>query len=423
MHLKVFLPLFAVLGWVAGSLGHEPVTYPPGTGVAPGSSGAYTSAPPAPGATGAPGGGTTGSTGDGTTGSTGGGTTGSTGGGTTGSTGPDIATLIAQTAELSTLNSIITQYPGLLASLSSAAGTLLAPSNEALDAFISGQGGLASLTEDSIQDLVNYHLLPLSRSSADLSVAGGAIAETRLLDADYTNLAGTANVIFASAYGSTGQEVAPSGLKIYSGVGTSANVTSADLAFEGGLVHVIDRVLNFPRTCTQTAETASLSTLLQAIQTTNLTEVVDTTPKFTCFAPTDAAFQAAGINISSLTNDQIVDALKYHSIVGDVGYSTAFEDGREYQTLLGVPVTVHKRDGQLFINDVAVQTGNVIMSNGVAHVLSGVLSPPANGTGGTTGGTSAGSTAGSSATPLRDSFGISVGLFLAVISSVYFVFA
>lgn len=134
-------------------------------------------------------------------------------------------------------------------------------------------------------------------------------------------------------------------------------------------------VLNFPRNCTKTAEVASLSTLFEAIEKTNLTEVVDTTAKFTCFAPTNEAFAAAGIDLSALSNDQIVDALKYHSIVGDVGYSTAFEDGKEYQTLLGVPVTVHKRDGQLFINDVAVQQGNVIMSNGVAHVLSGVRAP------------------------------------------------
>lgn len=112
--------------------------------------------------------------------------------------------------------------------------------------------------------------------------------------------------------------------------------------------------------------------MLDAIQTANLTEVVDTTPKFTCFAPTDAAFEAAGIDVSKLTTEQLTDALKYHSIVGDVGYSTALEDGREYQTLLGVPVTVHKRDNQLFINDVAVLQGNVVMSNGVAHVLSGV---------------------------------------------------
>lgn len=131
-------------------------------------------------------------------------------------------------------------------------------------------------------------------------------------------------------------------------------------------------MLNFPQPCTKTAQAASLTTLYDAIQKTNLTEVVDTTAKFTCFAPTNDAFQAAGIDLNALSNEQIIDALKYHSIVGDVGYSTAFEDGREYQTLLGVPVTVHKRDNQLFINDVAVQQGNVIMSNGVAHVLSGV---------------------------------------------------
>jgi hypothetical protein len=129
----------------------------------------------------------------------------------------------------------------LLGNLTAAGGTFLAPSNDALNNFIATQGGLPSITEDTILDLINYHLLPSTRTAASLSVSGGSIAETRLLDADYANLAGSANVIFASAYGSTGQEVAASGLKIYSGVGGSANVTSSDLAFQGGLVHVIDQ--------------------------------------------------------------------------------------------------------------------------------------------------------------------------------------
>ena len=35
-------------------------------------------------------------------------------------------------------------------------------------------------------------------------------------------------------------------------------------------------------------------------------------------------------------------------------------------------MTVHKKDGQLFVNDVPVQQANVITKNGVAHILAGV---------------------------------------------------
>jgi len=191
------------------------------------------------------------------------------------------------------------------------------------------------------------------------------------------NLEGTANVVYASAFGSTGTEGEASPLKIYSGVGPEANVTRTDLEIEGGgLLHIIDRVLNFPRTCTETAEAASLTVLRDALDRADLARVVDTTPKFTCFAPTDEAFRAAGIDLDALSTDQIADALKYHSIVGDIGYSTAFEDEQQYETLLGVNVTVSKREGQMFINDAPVLRGNVIMTNGVAQVLGRVLIPP-----------------------------------------------
>ncbi|KAF5318941.1 hypothetical protein D9611_013648 [Ephemerocybe angulata] len=292
-----------------------------------------------------------------------------------------IAGVIAAHRELSTLSAIINQYPQLLEALTSTNGTFLAPSNAAIDTFVAAQGAdLSAISNDTIQALVSYHLLPTALSAANLSVAGGAIAQTSLLSQAYANLQGASNVVYASAYGSAGQDSGPSGLKVYSGVGTPANVTSSDLAYPGGFVHVIDRVLNFPQPCTKTAQAAQLSTLYDALVKANLTDYVDTTANFTCFAPTNTAFQAAGIDLAALSSQQLVDALKYHSIVGSVGYSTALEDGKEYQTLLGVPVTVHKRDQQLFINDVAVLQSNVIMSNGVAHVLSGVLTPPANAT-------------------------------------------
>ncbi|KAJ2915075.1 hypothetical protein MD484_g5331, partial [Candolleomyces efflorescens] len=290
--------------------------------------------------------------------------------------------VIAQRPELSRLNAITTRFPSVIRDLTVAGGTLLAPTNDAVSSFIASAGfsDVSSITEATARDLLSYHVLPLALRSTDLSRAGGALADTNLLNDELANLQGAPNVVFASAFGSTGQEIAPSGLKIYSGIGTPSNVTTSDVVFDDGYMHLIDRVLNFPRPCTETAQAASLTRLYRALQRANLSVTVDTTPKFTCFAPTDAAFERAGIDVEALTPQQLTDALMYHSIVGDVGYSTAFEDGRQYQTLLGVNVTVHKRAGQLFINDVAVLQGNVVMSNGVAHVLDGVLSPPTPGT-------------------------------------------
>jgi uncharacterized surface protein with fasciclin (FAS1) repeats len=131
-------------------------------------------------------------------------------------------------------------------------------------------------------------------------------------------------------------------------------------------------VLNLPQPGTKTLEASSLKIALEFIQKTSLTDLFDNTPKLTSFAPSDEEFKAAGIDFSQMTNEHAIDALKYHIVVGDVGYSTALEDGKVYQTLLGAPVTVHKKDGQLFVNDVPVQQANVIAKNGVVHVLGGV---------------------------------------------------
>ncbi|TEB26190.1 FAS1 domain-containing protein [Coprinellus micaceus] len=287
-----------------------------------------------------------------------------------------IAEVIAQTPELSTLNSILTtDHPDLLAELNATAGTFFAPSNDALNAFISAADP-NQLTAEVLKDLVNYHLSPTTLSAADLGQAGGKIAETKLSDPAFANLGGPANVVYASAYGSTGQDAAPGPLKVYSGIGGESTVTNPDIQYDGGLMHVIDRVLDFPQSCTTTMQAKSLTTLLDAVKRTNYADTIDLPAKFTCLAPTNEAIQGAGIDISALSDQQVLDALKYHSIPGEVDYSTVLEDGKEYPTLLGPTVKVHKKDGQLYFNDVAVQQGNIITNNGVAHVLSGVLISP-----------------------------------------------
>ncbi|KAF6752630.1 FAS1 domain-containing protein [Ephemerocybe angulata] len=291
---------------------------------------------------------------------------------------------ISQRGDLSTLNAISTRFPSILGDLASQGGTLLAPTNNALSSYINDAGiaDIGSISEADARDLLSYHSIPISLKSADLTQTGGTIVNTKLMAEAFANLQGQPNVVYASAFGSTGQEQALGNLQIFSGAGAPANVTGSDLAWDSGFLHVIDRVLNYPQPCGKTAkvENHSMSRFHEALAAANLTTSVDNTPKFTCFAPTDAAFAAAGVDFKSLSPKQLKDTLNYHSIVGDVAYSTAVEDGKEYQTLLGSPVTVRKAGGKLLINDVPVERGNVIMSNGVAHLLGGILTVRATAT-------------------------------------------
>ena len=103
---------------------------------------------------------------------------------------------------------------------------------------------------------------------------------------------------------------------------------------------------------------------------------VDTTPRLTCFAPSDAAFKAAGNPEVSLNATTLADALKYHTLVGEfVGYTDQWKDGMELKTLLeGESMKLTKSGGQWYVNGVKVLTANVIMNNGVAHVLEAVSS-------------------------------------------------
>ncbi|TFK19853.1 FAS1 domain-containing protein [Coprinopsis marcescibilis] len=308
--------------------------------------------------------------------------------------------------DLSTLRTLVGQFPGLLDGVASAGGTILAPSNQAFANFLRAAGvdSPASLPTDTVRSLLTYHVLPQALDGETLSAPGGAVAETALASGAFANLGGGPNVLFASAYGSVGLDEEASGLKIYSGVGAPANVTTGDIVFNNGFVHVISSVLNLPQTPSQTAETAALTILLSALEQTNLTSTVDSTPRLTVFAPSDEAFSASGIDLSALSVQQLGEVLQYHTIVGDlVGYSTELEDGQEYKTLAGPAVRVHKRGGQLFVNDVAVALGNVITTNGVAHVLSGILLPSAPGA--PSGPSSGTPTSGSSSTGISPSGG------------------
>jgi len=128
------------------------------------------------------------------------------------------------------------------------------------------------------------------------------------------------------------------------------------------------------------------TTLVSAVQAAGLEETLRGEGPFTVFAPTDDAFDAlpAG-TLDTLLEDptgDLADILTYHVVEGEVpAADVAGLDGQEVTTVNGATFTVAVGDdGSVTLTDAAgnevgvVQT-DVQASNGIIHVIDGVLLP------------------------------------------------
>jgi uncharacterized surface protein with fasciclin (FAS1) repeats len=99
---------------------------------------------------------------------------------------------------------------------------------------------------------------------------------------------------------------------------------------------------------------------------------------FTVFAPDNAAFTAAGITeavIATLTPEALADILTYHVLTTKV-LSSGVPASDAVTTLQGESIFASNNANGVFVNGVKVKTADVPASNGVIHVINGVLIPP-----------------------------------------------
>lgn len=137
----------------------------------------------------------------------------------------------------------------------------------------------------------------------------------------------------------------------------------------------------------QTAtEAGDFTTLVTAVDAAGLVDTLSGTGPFTVFAPTDEAFAAlpAG-TVDTLLEDptgQLKDILTYHVVSGEVmAKDVAGMDGQEVETVNGAKLKIGVgADGSVTLTDAQGNTVNVVKtdisaSNGVIHVIDGVLMP------------------------------------------------
>lgn len=139
-------------------------------------------------------------------------------------------------------------------------------------------------------------------------------------------------------------------------------------------------------------ETASankdLSTLVELVTAADLVETLQGPGPFTVFAPTNEAFEALpAATLESLQDpankDQLAAILTYHVVPEklDAAQITKLaEDGETIKTVQGEELTPKLDGDKVTITDangdtVTVVTADVETSNGVVHVIDGVLQP------------------------------------------------
>jgi uncharacterized surface protein with fasciclin (FAS1) repeats len=122
------------------------------------------------------------------------------------------------------------------------------------------------------------------------------------------------------------------------------------------------------------------TTLVAAVKAADLVDVLSNAGPFTVFAPTNAAFDklpkgTVETLLKPENKEKLADILQYHVAVG--GYKEEMlTDGKVINMANGGNVTIMVKDGKILLNGSATLAGTVQASNGIVHVIDGVLLPP-----------------------------------------------
>ena len=266
--------------------------------------------------------------------------------------GPDVVDIVAtaQAAGLNALVSAATQA-GLDSTLASGGPfTVFAPT----DAAFAALGDAAPSDPALLANVLLHHVAAGTLDSSEVLAQTGGIE----------SLAGTTLAVDGSASPPT--------------VGGAPLSSSLDVEATNGIVHVIDAVMVPPSIPEAVAASDDLSVLETAVGAASegIREALASGP-ITVFAPVDAAFE--GIDLGSLTQEQIDAILSYHVVEGQL-LAGELSDGQTLTTVNGATLTVNIGGEGVTLTDaagasIAVESTDLRLLNGVVHTIGGVLQP------------------------------------------------
>jgi uncharacterized surface protein with fasciclin (FAS1) repeats len=128
------------------------------------------------------------------------------------------------------------------------------------------------------------------------------------------------------------------------------------------------------------ASSPNLSTLVKLVKSAGLVKALSGSSKLTVFAPTNAAFAKvpkATLNKLAHNKKLLAQVLEYHVVKGALT-AAQIEKRHSLKTLEGASLSIKVKHGSVYINQAKVIKANLKASNGIVHVINGVLTPPAS---------------------------------------------
>jgi transforming growth factor-beta-induced protein len=125
--------------------------------------------------------------------------------------------------------------------------------------------------------------------------------------------------------------------------------------------------------------TSFVGALYSNHQNLTLPSYLATAQDITIFVPNNIAFEIVRGAISSLSVSALDQLLSYHVVPGSGShrpvYSFNFVNGTNLTTLTNQSLQIISIDNAYFVNSARILTSDLLISNGVMHVIDNVLSP------------------------------------------------
>ncbi|KAF7193631.1 Fasciclin-like arabinogalactan protein [Pseudocercospora fuligena] len=289
----------------------------------------------------------------------------------------DLVSVLQSQSDLSTLTAVVPKLPEVQEWIGSASNlTLLLPTNDAITSLPSDswEGKIFSEMDiDGIAAILSLHVINGVYKSTDFKDSP-TFVKSVLTDIEPIGGKPVANVTGGQ---NVGLVLNGSDATCLSGYLSTSKVLEADIPAGNNLIiHKIDQVLRLPLNVSATAEKLELTGALGALNATGLTDTADTIADLTIFIPSNEAFEAIESVVANTTMEMLTGILSYHAIAGSVLFSSDLSNTTVPSLTPGMNLTVTVLDdGTVMIDDAKVITPNVILSNGVAHVIDSVLMP------------------------------------------------
>ncbi|KAM7189950.1 FAS1 domain containing protein [Rhypophila sp. PSN 637] len=280
--------------------------------------------------------------------------------------------VLASQKSLSTYYELVKQYPDILLQLPSYSGvTLVAPNNDAFDKFHDWDPQNKTL----VTNLLEYHILQGTVSTASVPVGVSTFAKTLLNDKKWSNVSEGQQMLINKG----GDDV----VVFTSGLGSRSTVVEADLAFTGGLVQIVDTLMVPPARLEPTTRDAykDLQSFLGALYAADLVSEFADATDVTIFAPRNSAFQRIAGTLEDLDKKALADILRYHLIPNQVLSSTEFQNGTNLTTandeIPDLTLHVTRAGNNVYFNSAQMLQPDILIANGVVHIIDAVLNPDA----------------------------------------------